>query len=127
MEQDVRAYPNITTPNNPVVFDAEVCDGCNVCVELCVMDILMPNPVAGRPPVILYPEECYYDGLCVYNCPRWQKGAVKLNHPLNQRVRWKRKATGEHFSLGMPDPPPPATRPPVGGWRARSRRAPPEV
>jgi hypothetical protein len=36
-------------------------------------------------------------------------------HPLNQSVSvvWKRAATGEIFRLGMRDPPPPNTRPPV--------------
>jgi NAD-dependent dihydropyrimidine dehydrogenase PreA subunit len=119
-QEDVRMFPNMVTPNNPVVFDATVCNGCNACVQICVMDILMPNPEKGQPPVILYPDECYYDGLCVTNCPLWQKGAITLNHPLNQRVRWKRKATGEHFRLGMPNPPPPNNRPPVGGWEAKA-------
>jgi hypothetical protein len=30
-----------------------------------------------------------------------------------QRVRWKRKDTGEHYRIGMPNPPPPNTRPMV--------------
>jgi NAD-dependent dihydropyrimidine dehydrogenase PreA subunit len=117
---EARALPNMVTPANPIIFDEKACVGCNTCVEMCVMDILIPNPVKGRPPVVLYPEECYYDGLCVKNCPQWKKGAIKLNHPLNQRVRWKRKATGEHFRIGMPNPPPPNTEPPVGGWDARA-------
>jgi NAD-dependent dihydropyrimidine dehydrogenase PreA subunit len=118
--ENVYMFPNIVTPNNPVIFDEEVCSGCNRCAELCVMDILMPNPEKGKPPVILYPDECYYDGLCVINCPLWEKGAIKLNHPLNQRVRWKSKVTGEHFRLGMPNPPPSNNKPPVGGWNAKS-------
>jgi NAD-dependent dihydropyrimidine dehydrogenase PreA subunit len=120
-EENVRMFPNLVTPNNPVIFDENVCIGCNHCVDLCVMDIFMPNPEKGKPPIILYPEECYYDGLCVKNCPLWQKGAIKLNHPLNQRVRWKRKESGEHFRLGMPNPPLPNNRPPVGGWDAKSK------
>ena len=43
-QDDVRMFPNIVTPNNPVIFNEDVCNGCNNCVELCVMDILMPNP-----------------------------------------------------------------------------------
>jgi NAD-dependent dihydropyrimidine dehydrogenase PreA subunit len=120
MSDEVKAYPNIVTPANPVIFDPEVCNGCNNCVEVCVMDIFLPNPEKGKPPIILYPDECYYDGLCVTNCPRWKKGAIKLNHSLNQRVRWKRKESGEHCRLGMPNPPPANNKPPVGGWEAKS-------
>ena len=118
--EDVRMFPNLITPSNPVIFNGEVCNGCNECVEICMMDILMPNPVKGRPPIVLYPEECWYGGCCVKACPLWQKGAITLNHPLNQRVRWKRKETGEHFRIGMPDPPPPNIRPPAGGWNAKA-------
>jgi NAD-dependent dihydropyrimidine dehydrogenase PreA subunit len=114
--EKIEAFPNIVTPNNPVLFNEDVCNGCNICVEICVMDILLPNPAQGEPPIILYPEECYYDGLCVQNCPLWHEGAIRLNHPLNQRVRWKRKPTGEHFRIGMVNPPPPINKPPVGGW-----------
>ena len=115
-KEDVRVYPNIVTPRNPVVFDEDVCTGCNICVDVCVMDLMMPNPEKGKPPIIVYPDECYYDGLCVLNCPLWQEGSIKLVHPLNQRVRWKRKESGEHFRLGMPNPPPANNKPPVGGW-----------
>ena len=118
-QDDIRMFPNLVTPNNPVVFDESVCTGCNNCVETCVMDILMPNPEKGKPPIILYPDECWYDGVCVTACPLWQKGAIKLNHPINQRARFKRKATGEHFRIGMPDPPEPNDRPPVSGWDSR--------
>ncbi len=120
-KEDMKVFPNRVTPNNPIIFNEDVCNGCNTCVELCVMDIMIANPEQGKPPVIIYPDECYYDGLCVQNCPLWHEGAIKLNHPLNQRVRWKRKATGEHFRIGMKNPPPPNTTPPVGGWNAKSQ------
>jgi hypothetical protein len=42
------------------------------------------------------------------------EGAIKMEHPLNQRMGWKRKETGEYFRVGMKNPPPPNTRPPVG-------------
>jgi hypothetical protein len=45
----------------------------------------------------LYPDECWYGGCCVAHCP--QPGAIRLNHPLAQRVRWKRKESGEHFRV----------------------------
>ena len=111
---EVYAVPNRVTPNKPVTFNAEVCSGCNHCVEVCVSDIFMPNPEKGKPPVIMFPDECYYCGCCIHDCPLRSNGAIKFNWPLMQRVRWKRKATGEHFRIGMPNPPPPNNRPPVG-------------
>ena len=103
-KEKVYATPNVTTPNRPVIFNSDLCNGCNVCVEVCQMDVFIPNPEKGKPPIMLYPEECWYEGCCVAHCPI--PGAIKLNHPLMQRVRWKRKETGEHFRVGMKNPPP---------------------
>lgn len=96
-KEAVYAIPNVPTPNRPVIFNPEVCNGCNICVEMCQMDVLIPNPEEGKPPIILYPDECWYEGDCVCDCPR--PGAIKLNHPLRMRVRWKRKDTGEHLRV----------------------------
>jgi NAD-dependent dihydropyrimidine dehydrogenase PreA subunit len=96
-QETVYATFNAPAPLKPVVFDKEICNGCNWCVEVCQMDVYIPNPEKGEPPIILYPDECYYCGSCVTECPK--PGAIKLNHPLMQRVRWKRKETGEHFRL----------------------------
>ena len=105
--------PNVATPNSPVVFDPDACTGCNRCVEICTMGILMPNPAQGRPPIVLYPDECWYSACCVAECPNQEKGAIRLVQPIMQRVRWKRKETGEHFRIGMKNPPAPNTRPPA--------------
>jgi NAD-dependent dihydropyrimidine dehydrogenase PreA subunit len=91
------ALPNRVSPGNPVIFDAAICDGCNRCLTVCLEDVFIPNPVKGKPPLILHPDECWYCGPCVGDCPR--PGAIRLNHPLQQRVRWKRKETGEHFRV----------------------------
>lgn len=115
----VYMLPNLVTPSKPVEFDEKVCNGCNMCVNVCRSDVLMPNPNKRRPPIVLYPDECWYCGDCVAHCPLWQKGAIKLRHPLAQSVGWKRKETGEHFRVGMPNPPPPNLRPPVGGWHPK--------
>lgn len=71
----------------PLLFDPEICNGCNQCVEVCQVDLLIPNREKGKPPVVLYPEECWYGGSCVSVCPR--PGAVKLDHPPMNRVHWK--------------------------------------
>jgi NAD-dependent dihydropyrimidine dehydrogenase PreA subunit len=97
MEYTAYAVPNLPTPGRPVIINPDKCTGCNRCVNICLMDIFIPNPTKGGTPIILYPEECYYDGCCVDECP--EEGAIRLNHPLMQRVRWKRKATGEHFRV----------------------------
>jgi len=97
MSDKIYATPNPSTPNRPVIFNADICTGCNRCVEVCVMDIFIPNPEKGKTPIIIYPEECWYGGVCVDHCP--VEGAIKLNHPLMQRVRFKRKNTGEHYRI----------------------------
>jgi len=96
-DQKVYALPNRCTPSMPVLFDPDTCNGCNRCVEVCQVDVLIPNPEKGAPPIALYPEECWYCGCCEDACPR--PGALRLHLPLTQRVRWKRKETGEHFRL----------------------------
>lgn len=111
-ESKVYVVPDLMTPS-PVVFDADVCNGCNTCVEVCMADVFIPNPEKGKPPIVLHPDECFYGGCCVKECPLHDEGAIKLVWPLMQRVRWKRKETGQHFRIGMLNPPPPNTRPPV--------------
>lgn len=119
--EDVRVFPNMVTPNQPVIHDPDVCIGCNTCVKVCHQDIMIPNPEEGKPPVVVWPDECWQCGVCVLNCPLGLEAkAIRLNHPLSQRVRWKRKATGEHFRIGMSNPPPPNNKPPVGGWKSHS-------
>lgn len=97
MKTAAYAIPNLPGPGKPVLFDPEVCTGCNKCVTFCTMDVLIPNREKGKPPIILYPEECWYGGDCVAECPT--PGAIKFNPPLMQRVRWKRKESGEHFRI----------------------------
>ncbi len=109
-----KAYmvPNPMTPNQVVVFNPDVCTGCNTCVDTCPGGVLVPNPEKGSPPIVLYPDECWVCGCCVGDCPN--PGASKLLHPLNLRMGWKRKASGETYRIGMKNPPPPNTRPAIG-------------
>jgi len=103
--------PNPTAPTRPVVFDSAICDGCNMCVDICQADVFMPNPERGNPPVILYPDECWYGGPCIDICPN--PGAIRLNYPLMWRVPWKRKSTGKHYWVGIKNPPEPNPKPPA--------------
>ena len=121
---DRKAYlvTNPLTPCQAVVIDPQVCTGCNTCVEVCRTDVLVPDAQKGRPPITLYPDECWFCADCVEHCPT--PGAIHMVHPLNQKVGWKRKDTGEFFRIGMKNPPPANDRPPVGGWgtqRARTK------
>ena len=54
------AIPNVSTPNNPVLFNPDICNGCNRCVDVCPIDVYIPHPEKGNPPIILHPEECWY-------------------------------------------------------------------
>jgi formate hydrogenlyase subunit 6/NADH:ubiquinone oxidoreductase subunit I len=114
MSDKVYMVSNPPTPNKVVEFNPDICNGCNLCVEVCPTDVMMPNPEKKKPPIVLYAEECWYCGGCVEECPR--PGAITMLHPTSQRisVNWKRKDTGEYFRLGMKNPPPPNTRPPSG-------------
>jgi NAD-dependent dihydropyrimidine dehydrogenase PreA subunit len=81
MAKKIFAVPNVATPSRPVIF-TDKCKGCNLCVEVCPVDVYIPHP-----------EECWYCGCCVGACNI--EGAIKFNWPLQQRGYWKNKATGE--------------------------------
>jgi NAD-dependent dihydropyrimidine dehydrogenase PreA subunit len=106
--------PNPPLPNRAIEFYASICNGCDMCIEVCRNDVLMPNPVDKMPPIVVYPEECWYCGMCVEECPL--PGSISMHHPLRQTlaVRWVRKDTDQEFRLEMKDPPPPNTRPASG-------------
>ena len=93
------AVPNPAGPGTPVTFNADLCTGCNRCVDVCRMDVMIPNPEPGKPPLVLYPDECWYCGCCVEDCP--VEGANAFHHPLSQKIPWKRKKTGEMFRTDM--------------------------
>ena len=44
-QKEIYAYPNTISPANPVIFDPEICNGCNTCVNVCQIDVFIPNPV----------------------------------------------------------------------------------
>ncbi|MDO5409983.1 MAG: ferredoxin family protein [Lachnospiraceae bacterium] len=70
----------------PIYYDESLCIGCNRCADTCQCDILLPNPEKGKPPIVMYPGECYYCGACVMVCPR--KGAITLEHPLMNQAKF---------------------------------------
>ena len=75
--------------SNPITFNSDICINCNRCVDVCQVDVFIPNHEKDKTPIVLYPGECWYCGCCVMECP--EPGAIKLNPlPIN-RVYWKRK------------------------------------
>ena len=110
-DKKVMAFPNTPTPGHPITFDPDLCLRCNKCVDACVMDVFIPSPGKKGIPILLHPDECWYCGCCVMECP--VDGAITLNYPLMWRVPWKNKSTGKHAWVGMNNPPPPNTKPPV--------------
>ena len=70
----------------PIRYDSTLCIGCNRCASVCQCDVLLPSPVKGEHPIVMYPGECYYCGACVMVCPR--EGAIRLEHPLMNRARF---------------------------------------
>jgi len=73
----------------PLIIDPELCTGCNQCVEVCQVDLMLPNQQKGSPPIVRYPDECWYEGCCVDVCP--VSGAIRLVHSPANRVNWKLK------------------------------------
>lgn len=104
--------PNPVTPNQAIFINSGLCKGCNSCVNVCRSDVMVPARIKGKPPVVLYPDECWFCGCCVRHCP--VPGAIKVEYPLYLRVGWKRKETGELFRIGMKNPSPPSSKLPVG-------------
>ena len=70
----------------PVVFDENECNGCNICVDICPMDIFRPNPEKGKPPIVQYGDECRYCGACWMRCARRKKHALRIVVPPAMRV-----------------------------------------
>ena len=100
-----------------IVLDAALCIGCNTCVEVCRQHIFLPDTEQKKsPPSLVNIEECWFCGVCALSCP--VPGALKLIHPLMQRVGWKRKESGEYYRIGMKNPPPLNTREPID-WKKK--------
>ncbi len=109
-----KAYlvPNPIAPCQSITIDPDKCIACNKCANQCRTQTIMPSPEKGQPPIVIYPDECWFCGCCIEACPT---DALTLRYPINQRVFFKRKETGEVFRIGGPDSPPQSYfKPPVG-------------
>ena len=58
-------------------IDPELCNGCEICIEICVQDVIrMENGKA----VIKYPEDCMVCLYCEMDCPT---GAINVTPDRN--------------------------------------------
>ena len=105
---------NAPGPTTAVVIDSEKCVGCNACVNICRMQTILPNPESGKPPVLAYPDECWYCACCVEVC---RTGALQMRLPINQRILFKDRETGEIFRLGGVEAPEKTYFIPPYGWK----------
>jgi len=75
-------------PAQPLSFDKDKCTNCRRCIDACPGDILIEGENSGDIPIVAYPDECWYCGCCVLECPAQ---AIRLRHPLMNQVRWIEK------------------------------------
>jgi NAD-dependent dihydropyrimidine dehydrogenase PreA subunit len=106
--------PNPSGPTQAVSIDPDICVSCNSCVNACRTQTILPNPAIGKPPVVVYSDECWYCACCVAAC---RSGALQMHLPINQRLFFKRKATGEVFRIGQKDAPSKSYFKPPCGYR----------
>lgn len=106
---------NPTGPTEAVSIDGSICIGCGACANICRMQTILPNPEPGGVPILAYPDECWYCGCCVEVC---RSGALTMNLPINQRVFFKRRTTGEIFRIGQLGSPEKSYFTPPYGYRA---------
>jgi NAD-dependent dihydropyrimidine dehydrogenase PreA subunit len=62
-----------------ILIDLALCVGCARCYEICPPDVFEFDHQSGRP-VVAHPEECWYCGACIYECPA--DGALRMELPL---------------------------------------------
>jgi NAD-dependent dihydropyrimidine dehydrogenase PreA subunit len=55
------------------------CKGCGRCYDMCPADIFGFN-AETRLVTVDYPEECWYCGACIFECP--SKGTIQLDLPM---------------------------------------------
>jgi adenylylsulfate reductase, subunit B len=58
-------------------IDYKKCIGCKKCYDLCPEDVFTLGEETGLP-VVSYPEECWFCGICWMECP---KRAVDVRLP----------------------------------------------
>lgn len=89
-DKKINLLPELSA-SKPLILREDLCTGCMQCVDICQVDVLIPDPVKeNKVPVVLFPGECWYCGSCVEVCP--VEGAIELRHPLMNQVHWIEKS-----------------------------------
>lgn len=73
-----------------IIIDPNVCNGCNICYDVCPHDVFAPNEEKGKPPKVVRPDECGLGGTCLMDCPLYDKGAIKVIIPFWLRPHFLR-------------------------------------
>lgn len=55
------------------------CIGCRTCYEICPADVFLFEE-NSKMLTVAYPEECWFCGACIYDCP--SEGALAMELPL---------------------------------------------
>jgi len=61
-----------------IIIDYATCTGCGKCYEVCPPDIFDFDQERHLL-TVAYPEECWYCGTCIYDCP--VDGALRMELP----------------------------------------------
>ena len=80
-KEDVVAIPNVPTPNQPVLFDPDICTGCQTCIGLCPYSAIEYNELKGVSEV--NEALCKGCGSCAAHCP---SGAAKVRHFTDKQI-----------------------------------------
>ncbi len=62
-----------------IIIDYSRCNGCGKCYEICPTDIFSYDSKT-KLLTVEYPEECWYCGACLFDCPC--EGAIHMELPL---------------------------------------------
>jgi len=62
-------------------IDQNLCQRCGTCYDICPQDVF--GFQEDEIPTVDYPDECWYCGACVLDCP---VEAVSLRLPLQMRI-----------------------------------------
>lgn len=74
-----RSMSNNSIVYNPIIIDEDLCIRCPLCDIVCPGDIIVRGKVNKVDlPIVKYPEECWYCGLCEQSCPT---GAITIVFP----------------------------------------------